>query len=187
MGSNCLWGVRWQIGTYVRSVGTPQTSKTDDLIDIVTPQLLDARGVEPTVVEPGARLTLRVGYLPKTNVDDVTFGFGVVRSTDNLTVYDGNFTSRELRIDRLETGVILNLDFHFQAHLTRGQYHVFCHVYHNPTQRCLVRVNPAAVLSVAEQRTWQGVADLNVVPVVGDRQSDVTCPKPRQVVIGARA
>ncbi len=160
------------IETYVRSMGSPHRSNAGDLVDIVNPTLVDSRGCEVTVVEPGARLTLRVGYLPQTTVTDVTFGFGLIRSTDNLVVYDGSFTSQELGIDPLEKGVKRNIEFGFQAHLTRGQYHVFCNVCHNPTQR-IVRASPVAVLSVKEQRTWMGVADLNVVPVVRGRQADV--------------
>lgn len=175
------------IETYVRSMGTQHQSNADDLVDIVSPQLLDSRGNPVTVVEPGARLTLRVGYVPKATMADVTFGFGLIRSTDNLVVYDGSFTSQELGIDPLEQGRTCHIDFGFEAHLTRGQYHLFCNVCHNPTQR-VVRASPVAVLSVKEQRTWTGVADLNVVPVVRHPQAQADIKGRTMIhIVGARA
>jgi hypothetical protein len=58
------------------------------------------------------------------------------------------------------------VDFHFRAHLTRGQYHFGCHVYDLATQTYTDRVCPTGILTVEEDRTHSGIADLQVEPVV---------------------
>jgi hypothetical protein len=77
-------------------------------------------------------------------------------------VYDGNFYGEELHRTEIRKGEPMVVDFHFRANLTRGHYHLECHVQHTPTQRFIGRVRPAANLSVQETRTWAGVADLAV-------------------------
>jgi hypothetical protein len=62
----------------------------------------------------------------------------------------------------LEAGESIDVDFSFLVHLTRGQYHAECHVFHVPTQQFLSRRRPAAVFSVDEHRSYAGVADLEL-------------------------
>jgi lipopolysaccharide transport system ATP-binding protein len=123
--------------------------------------LLDERGAPVSTVEPGAPLLLRAVYEVREPLSDVHFGLIVYRSTDDLPVYSGNFHDRELSMGPLQPGERLAVEFRFRAHLTRGQYHIECHVCHNPTQRHLARLLPAAVFSVDEMRTYSGVAYLD--------------------------
>ncbi|MBE3040149.1 MAG: ABC transporter ATP-binding protein, partial [Chloroflexi bacterium] len=148
------------IASYVRAPGVAQvpTSRVD--VEILESGVRDSAENIVTSVEPGARLSFSARIHPKTTVRDVTLGFLVYRSTDNLLVYDGNFTDSELGIAQLSAEKPVLFECSFRAHLTRGQYHIVCHVYHNPTQRFLARVCPAAVFAVREHRTYAGVADL---------------------------
>ena len=59
-------------------------------------------------------------------------------------------------------GVFRPVELDDGAHLTRGHYHLECHVVHNPTSRILSRLRPAGALTVDESRTWAGVADLEI-------------------------
>lgn len=113
-------------------------------------------------VAPGDTLRLRVRFQANSSVGDLSFGFLVHRSTDLLVVYDGNFTDRELGLGGLQPGDQFSVDYDFAVNLVRGQYHLDCHVYHNPTQRFLGRLNPAGLVSVMEQRTFAGVADIEL-------------------------
>ena len=113
-------------------------------------------------VPPGTPLTLEASFEIGRTVRDVHFGFIVHRTTDMLTVYDGNFTPTELGLGDLQAGTVVTLRYQFVAHVVRGIYHVECHIYHNPTQTFLMRASPVGSFSVTESRTWQGVADLAV-------------------------
>lgn len=136
--------------------------------EIVDPVLSDEHGHPVTVVQPGARLKLEATYVIDEPVTDVHVGFIVYRSTDNLVVYGGNFDLSELGLATLERGR-LRLGFEFVAHLSRGHYHLECHAFHNATMTHLARLCPAGLLSVTENRTYAGVADLEVTPhVVGE-------------------
>jgi hypothetical protein len=114
-------------------------------------------------------LTLQVTYGALKAVTDVTLGFVVYRTTDGLVVYDGNLGGDEIGLKRLSPGEKVTVEFSFRAHLTRGRYHLECHVLHNPTSRFLARLRPAGALTIAESRTYAGVADLEVSCVVFKR------------------
>jgi hypothetical protein len=92
---------------------------------------------------------------------ELTFGFLLHRSTDGLTVYDGNVSARELGID-ITLNEPFTLHFDFSAHVTRGQYHLECHVYDEHAGKHVARLSPAGVVSIAETRTFRGVADLEL-------------------------
>jgi lipopolysaccharide transport system ATP-binding protein len=113
------------------------------------------------MLAPGTELTLRVWYEGAEAWQDVTLGFIVTRTTDQLRVYDGNFTLQELGLPHLGGGVSA-VDFTFRTHLTRGHYHVELHALHGPTNRFLGRLAPAAMLTVDEKRTWVGIADIDL-------------------------
>jgi lipopolysaccharide transport system ATP-binding protein len=117
-------------------------------------------------ITPGTPLTLSLNYRASRSISDITFGVILRRTSDLLVVYDGNFTSKELGLDGLVGGTSFGIDFPLRAHLLRGQYHFECHVYHNPTQRFLSTVGPVGSLTVQETRTYAGVADLEIVPMV---------------------
>ena len=138
------------------------------------PRLTDVEGTLVTHCRPGEELTLSVSVVPDLDVADLTFGFLVYRSTDRLLVYDSNFAAGDLGIDKLTEGETRTLHYSFRTHLTRGQYHILCHVVHNPTQRVLGTIEPAALFSVVEQRTYAGVADLEVQLTTGGRHRPET-------------
>jgi lipopolysaccharide transport system ATP-binding protein len=124
-------------------------------------ELETEEGAVASEVSPGMPLRLRIGYRVHAGFHDVTFGFVVYRSTDLLRVYDAHFFSRELGLTSAAAGDEFDLEFAFHAHLTRGHYHIECHVYDNPTQVFLARRSPAAHFAVHETRTWGGVANID--------------------------
>jgi energy-coupling factor transporter ATP-binding protein EcfA2 len=144
---------------------TKQTLARDtDKVRIVDARILDIHGQTTSTVVPGTKATVRARYVPQCDADDVTFGFIVHRSTDNLLLYDGNFSTADLGLDGLRQGAAISIDFSFTAHLTRGQYHISLHVYHNPTQRFLAPHYIVGGFTVVEHRTWGGIVDLAVEP-----------------------
>lgn len=152
------------IEQYVRAADRPR-SAAGGAVEIVKSELLDERGRQVLTAASGAPLTLRVTYRAHADVADLLLGFLVFRSTDHLPVYDANFSTGELHIGSLTRGEQAVVDFHFRAHLTRGQYHLGCHVFQTRTQEYADRVCPTGILTVEENRTYAGVADLQVAPV----------------------
>jgi lipopolysaccharide transport system ATP-binding protein len=129
---------------------------------IVAAELSDADGHRVDVIAPHRVLKLRVTYRAAVDTADLTFGFVLRRTTDELTVYDGNVHGDDIGVMRLTRSHEVTLEFQFYAHLTRGHYDVECHLLHNPTRRFLARLRPAAVFAVDESRTYGGVADLEL-------------------------
>jgi lipopolysaccharide transport system ATP-binding protein len=154
------------IEQYVRASQQQGPREEAGAVEIVRTELLDERGRPAVGAAPGARLTLRVNYLAHAEVRNLLLGFLAYRSNDGLPVYDANFGTSELRIGSLRAGEQMAVDFHFRAHLTRGQYHFGCHVYDLATQTYTDRVCPTGILTVEEDRTHSGIADLQVEPVV---------------------
>jgi homopolymeric O-antigen transport system ATP-binding protein len=111
---------------------------------------------------PGQKLNLHVTYEAERTVSDLTFGFLARRSNDQLVVFDGNISSEDLGLDQVEAGEEFEVDFKFNAHLSRGHYQLGCHVYHNPTGSFLVRNETAAALTVHETLTYAGPAFLDL-------------------------
>jgi hypothetical protein len=99
----------------------------------------------------------------------MAFGFFVYRSSDHFLVYETILQPDEVGIKALEADTPYHIDFSFRAHLARGQYYVGVHVLHIPTQEFLCRLSPAAMLSVDEQRTHAGVADLELAAELVNR------------------
>ena len=150
------------LASYVRSLGTSTTTSSSGPCQIVDATLTDRRSAPVSLLSPGDALRLRVRYQSTTALRDLTFGFYLRRSTDQLMVFDGNINEKELGLDGLEPGQPRVVDFFFNAHLTRGQYHLGLHVFHNPTQRFVARMEPAGIFSVAEERSIAGVADIGL-------------------------
>ena len=153
------------IDAYVRDAFVPTDESQAGEFAIRSTSLCrpDGSPVADTV-EPGARLELRVTFEAVAPFDDVVFAFRMLRSTDQLLVYDGQFTQEDLGLD-LRTPKIFTVVFGFVANLTRGQYYLEMLAGHPPTQRYLARLAPAAHLVINETRTWGGVADLAVRPL----------------------
>jgi lipopolysaccharide transport system ATP-binding protein len=149
------------ISAYVKSISAVDMS--GDKPVSISATLLDEHSEAPAdVISPGQPLRLRVTYGPRIDVSEFLLAFIVRRTTDQLLVYDGQFTSAELGIPHLAAGRELVLDYHFLPHLTRGQYHIQCHVVDLRTQQFVGWLAPAGLLTVDERRTWGGVADLGV-------------------------
>jgi lipopolysaccharide transport system ATP-binding protein len=147
------------ISRYVNSLTVPD--HTGDRPVSISAQVLDpATGARAAVIRPGQPLRLQATYLPSRDVEDFLVAMIVKRSTDELLVYDGQFPASELGLVGLRRGIPLTIDFDFRANLTRGQYHVDCHLFELTTQQFLGRLSPAGLLTVDEHRTWGGVADL---------------------------
>ena len=114
-------------------------------------------------------------------LDDLTFGFMLYRSTDQLIVYEGNVLDRVIGFSAL-TQTEAVIEFTFRANLTRGQYHIECYALHNPTHEYLSRLVPAALFTVTEEVTCRGVADLQLsaalAPPVGRAADAVAVEAP---------
>ena len=154
------------IDQYVREAFTGTDTAESPDFRIVSAELLDPDGGPVTAaVAPGAPLTARIEFEAREPFEEMMFAFRVLRSTDQLLVYDGQFPQEELGLDLHETGRF-TISFHLTANLTRGQYYLEMVVGHQPSQRYLARMAPVAHIAIDETRTWGGVADLEVRPSV---------------------
>jgi lipopolysaccharide transport system ATP-binding protein len=159
------------IESYVKDSLAPATVAAGVAVDLRTLSLVDARGslvTEP--VEPGTPLRLSVRCRVLQAIEDVTFALVLTRTTDQLKVYDGHFREAELGV-RVAQGTELTLEFDLKANVTRGHYYFEVVVVHNPTQRIIAALRPAAHLTVDERRTWGGVASLDVTARAGTAPS----------------
>ncbi|MCU1382488.1 MAG: tagH 1 [Acidobacteria bacterium] len=167
------------ISEYVRDsfAASPEASQGEIRIASASLRQLDGTIVTDPVA-PGTRLNFSVEFDAVEPVDDVTFAFRLHRATDQLLVYDGHFSHRELGMETVAPGRF-TVQYQFDANLTRGQYYFDVFAQHTPTQRFMGRLRPAGHVTIAEARTWGGVAD------VAARASLVTARDPRHT--GARA
>ncbi|MGC4081744.1 MAG: Wzt carbohydrate-binding domain-containing protein [Vicinamibacterales bacterium] len=145
-------------------------SHSDGEVHIVSTALTHATG-EPVGrnVDAGEHLCFRVVLEAARPVAGMSFAFRLIRATNQLLAYDGQFSQAELEIPTDRAGRF-SLDFHFDANLTRGQYYIDLLIGQPPTTRQLARLTPAAHLSVGETRTWGGVANLMTRVTVGTIQ-----------------
>jgi lipopolysaccharide transport system ATP-binding protein len=154
------------IDAYVRTAFVGVDESTSKEFCIRSVDLRDAHGKTVSgPVTPGTRLELRMECEGDAGLTGVTFAFRMLRSTDQLLVYDGQFSQEELRLS-FTTGSRFVISFEFVANLTRGQYYVELLAGHGPTQRYLARLAPAAHIAVGDTRSWGGVADLSLRPSV---------------------
>ena len=154
------------VNNYVRSTGEARTLSSDGDLVICGAELRRDDESDTPMVSPGDELALRVNYRVKRPATQLSFGFSVLRSTDHMLVYDGNFLAEELGLGTLTEGATFTVEFKFRVNLTRGQYHLACHVFHNPTNSFVSRLSPAGMISVHETRSYCGIADLQVRPTV---------------------
>lgn len=150
------------IAAYLGSATTRHANQTGFPVDVLEARLTDTNGAPVTTVAPGTPLRLGVDYAVREATTDFHFGFVLYRSTDNSIVYDGGVQASEVGLATVSAGDRMHLDFEFRPHLARGQYHVECHVFHNPSQSYLGRLAPAGVFGIAETRTYQGIADIEL-------------------------
>jgi lipopolysaccharide transport system ATP-binding protein len=143
---------------------------------------------DATTVAAGASLNLRVNYAVRKDASDVTLGFILYRSADQLIVYEGNYLVGDvLGSSDLRAGTEFGVDFGFVANVTRGQYHIECYALHNPTHEYISRLSPAAMVTVMEQRTCRGVADVNLRAMAIRPTNALVETAPSPSVIGAPA
>ncbi len=157
------------IQQYVQGTSGDRRVQADAAVQVAEAHLLDPDGRPAAVVSPGSPLTLRVVYVAREAISNLTLGFLTHRSVDGLVVYSDNVRGEELGLRSLMPGEQVVVDFAFRAHLTRGQYHLECHAFHNPTQQHLSRLCPAGIFTVNETQTHGGVADLELRPTVVER------------------
>ena len=158
------------IRAYVTKSEAATEASNNDAIRIVSTTLYDERGCPVAdAMQPGASLRLHVTFSPTVDARDVTFGFLLFRSTDNLLVYDGHFTNAEIGMASIKAGEPFAIDFRFKANVTRGHYHIATRIYDNILQRFHAIVSPPVVFSVDELQTWDGIAHLDVRPTAVTR------------------
>ncbi|MCC7009103.1 MAG: ABC transporter ATP-binding protein [Acidobacteria bacterium] len=155
------------IDQYVRDAFVaPEQGPAGAELTIASAELVDADGRPVTgAVSPGQRLRLAVEFTNGVPLSELALAFRVLRSTDQLLVYDGQFSQAELGLV-LDSPGAFRIDFAFDVNLTRGQYYIDLLVGHSGSQRQLARMTPAGYLTVSETRTWGGVADLDARPSV---------------------
>jgi hypothetical protein len=151
------------LDAYVSDSNKTGAASPDGKVAIVSGTLTSPGECEITgahlEVAPGVPLRFRVVAKTMEILDDVTFGFVIYRSTDQLVVYNGNVHRRELGPSDMFRGTF-TLDFDFRAHLVRGHYYLSVHVFHNPTQTFFIPPQQLATLAIQEQRSHGGVADV---------------------------
>ncbi|HET7553673.1 MAG TPA: ABC transporter ATP-binding protein [Gemmatimonadaceae bacterium] len=150
------------LAAYVNGTDALHDTGAGTTIEITGADLTDVNGEPVTTVEPGTPLQLTVDYEVHEELSDFHLGFVIYRSTDNMVVYDGGIGCEEAGLETVHPGQHLRLRFDFNTHLTRGQYHIQVHVYHNPSHTHLCKYSPAASLGVAESRSYAGVADVEL-------------------------
>jgi lipopolysaccharide transport system ATP-binding protein len=169
------------IRAYVTNSENNTAAANNDAIHITAASLYDQSGhpLESTV-EPGRSLSLRVAFSPTVDARDVTFGFLLYRSTDNLLVYDGHFTNAEIGLTSIKAGEPFEVNFAFRVNVTRGHYHIATRIYDNIIQQFHAIVSPPVLFSVDELKTWDGIAHLDVRPSVvarTDQARDDACAR----------
>jgi lipopolysaccharide transport system ATP-binding protein len=157
------------IESYIATTYQRGAAEGPDGAAVVRAELVDANGAAVRIAAPNALLKLRVTFSVAALVDDLTLGFLMHRSTDNLLVYDANIRGSEIGMRSLRPLEQVTVEFSFRTHVTRGQYHLECHLLHNPTRRFLTRLRPAALLTIEEDRTYTGVADLELEACIVER------------------
>ncbi len=120
-------------------------------------------GMDPSdAAHPGQQISVRLRVGVNEPISDITIGFILHRSSDNLVVYDTHFAAQDIGLVTDGERGEKQVDFHFTANLTRGQYHIEFFAMHNPTQYWLSRLTPAVIFTVQETVTSRGVADIQM-------------------------
>jgi homopolymeric O-antigen transport system ATP-binding protein len=173
------------INEYVKASIASTSEATRGEIHVVSATVETLDGAPITnAVAPGTTLNLSVEFDVRESIDDVMWACVLIRATDQLVVYDRAFTQRELGLGPLRPGRF-TVQYQLEANLTRGQYYFDVFSSHIPSQRYLGRLRPAAHLTVAENVTWGGVANLAVRGSVKRPESRLLAPlDPESAVVG---
>ena len=152
---------------YIASATDKQQTFGGKGVEIVNAELIGP-SIPTATVSPGQPLILRAQLAVREPMDDLTLGFILYRSSDNLIAYEGNVRDKEIGLVADVAGSTIQVEFAFNANLTRGQYHVECYALHNPTHEYLSRLCPAGIFTVHEAVTCRGVADLELSAKIVD-------------------
>jgi hypothetical protein len=155
---------------YVRNQTVAAPPSSAGPVHIVGARLNGGQG---GTLEPGQALELALDCVCDRPSRDLIFGVMVHRSTDRLLLYEGHFTCGELGKPLLEAGDAFTVYFDFAANLVRGEYFVECWILHGPTHVYWSQLSPAALFSVEETRTTNGIVDL----ALKARLADSAAPK----------
>jgi lipopolysaccharide transport system ATP-binding protein len=153
------------IRAYVASAVAPVADSGMEPIETVFARLLDDAGRPVDRVQSGANLVLRVQYAPKVAVDEVIFDFLVHRSSDNLLLYEGHFTSKELGLPTITPMQPFEVDFGFRANMTAGDYRVVTRIRDILIRQYLAQAKRPSQFAVHGMTPCAGVADLEAAPL----------------------
>ena len=133
-------------------------------VQLESSMLTDFGGVEVDAVTPGERVQLRLALrITEPLREDVQYSMRVLRATDGFVAYDGAFRHHETGARPVGPGDLLQLRFEHALHLTRGQYfYEFNVLDYEGSGGFRLWVSPVATVRVDEQRTYSGIADLDV-------------------------
>jgi lipopolysaccharide transport system ATP-binding protein len=113
-------------------------------------------------VPPGTRIGIQLTIEADNPPADLLLAVLCRRATDGLIVYDGNFPFMENGIKFGGSANSANITVKLAAHLTRGLYSIELFLYEGSADRRALVMPNVAVIRVDEQRTYQGIADLDV-------------------------
>jgi lipopolysaccharide transport system ATP-binding protein len=167
---------------YVRASSDSAKAVSGGEITILNASLASVDAGDMEAVLPGGALRLSAEYEIQRDLSSVHFGFVVHRATDGLVIYDESVDQRDLGIDVLAQGARVRLDYTFNAHLTRGHYHVELRVYHTASQRFLAHMNPAGAFTVSETKSFSGVAHLGLRVAGASTKVFVDHSEPNQLI-----
>jgi ABC-type polysaccharide/polyol phosphate transport system ATPase subunit len=113
-------------------------------------------------IPPGTRIGIRLTVEANHPPPDLLLGMVCRRATDGLVVYDGNFPFADNKIEFDGPGNSASIAVNFAAHLTRGLYSIELFLYEGSAGLRALVIPNVALIRVDEQRTYQGIADLDV-------------------------
>jgi ABC-type glutathione transport system ATPase component len=149
------------LNAYVRASQRIEKASASDSITVESVQLItaDKEIKSNREIISGTRLTLRIALHTARRLDDVTIGFLIYRSTDQLLVYNGHIPASDFaNVDDLSGH--FTIDLQFLANLVRGHYYISFHIMHNPTQDFLIYPHQVMTFATYDSRSRAGVADV---------------------------
>jgi ABC-type polysaccharide/polyol phosphate transport system ATPase subunit len=112
-------------------------------------------------VPPGTEINISLSFEADDPPPDLVLCVICRRSTDSLVVYDGNFSLAEHGVTFTTPANFASLVLTLTLNLTRGLYSFELFLYEGSIDRRPLVIPTVAVVRIDEQRTWQGVADLD--------------------------
>lgn len=113
-------------------------------------------------IPPGTRIRIQLAVEADDPPLDLQMTVLCRRATDGLIVYDGNFPFTENGIEFSGPANSANITVDLAAHLTRGLYSIELFLYEGSADRRALVIPSVAIIRIDEQRTYKGIADLDV-------------------------